>query len=227
MSGVRARFLLSSGILLWSASVSTAVDRVPVLTTPHFTFYSDFETNLNDALINAGVDRKFRRPELFHAGSEVACFEKLPPSERAGWDEALDWYAKIVSPVEFKAREQFLIRVRLAGFDEEVKSEADREFVEIAAAFRVAAAPAYRACRWPAQDESNRRFVDELRPRLAAYEDKIAIGLTMLYQKSWSGLPIPVDVVQTVNWAGANSIVRELGGGHLLVSVENPAASAL
>ena len=39
-----------------------------------------------------------------------------------------------------------------------------------------------------------------------------------LYQEPWDGLPIQVDVVETVNWAGANSVSRDLGGGHLLIS---------
>jgi hypothetical protein len=48
-----------------------------------------------------------------------------------------------------------------------------------------------------------------------------------LYRKPWSGLPIPVDVVETVNWAGANSILRDAGGGHLLISNSYKDASAL
>jgi hypothetical protein len=221
------RFLLGAAILIAPARPGLAAERAAALETPHFAFHSDFETNLNDALVAAGVDRKFRRPELFHSGPEAACFEALPPSARAGWDGALDYYARIVSPGSFHERPQYVIRVQLAGFDEELGNAADRELASIAAAFRAAAAPAYRACRWPAQDEANRRFLESLRPRLAAYEDKVAARLTQLYQKPWSGLPIPVDLVQTVSWAGANSIVRDAGGGHLLVSVENPEASAL
>ncbi len=209
------------------ASLGQAPDRTPVVTTPHFAFYSDFDTNLNDALIAAGVARKDGKPELFHAGDEVACFGKLPPSVRAAWEGAVNYYKEIISPASWIDRQQYLIRVHLAGFDEELKAAEDRQFVDIARSFRAAATPAYKMCRWAAQDEKNRRWIEELKPRLATDEQKIASRLEKLYQKRWEGLPIPVDVVETVDWSGANSILRYPAGGHLLISgpsYQGPAA---
>lgn len=222
--------ILGLGILLLApcTSLGQAPGRTPVLTTPHFAFYSDFDTNLNDALNAAGVARKGGKPELFHSGSEaeVACFGKLPPSARAGWDRAVDYYAEIISPAGWNARQQYLLRVQLAGFDEELKDAGARQFVEIARSFRGAATPAYQACRWAAQDEKNRRWIEELKSRLATDEQRIALRLEQLYGKRWNGLPIPVDVVETVDWAGANSIFRNPAGGHLLISnsYQGPAA---
>lgn len=223
------RAVLGLAILL-SAPVSSAPlarERVALRTTPHFAFYSDFETNLNDALIAAGLARTKTQPELFRSGAEAGCFDGLPPSARAGWGGAVDYYAKIVSPADWTAREQYLIRVQLAGFDDELKDPKDRQFVEITAGLRAAAAPAYEACRWPAQDAKNRRWIEDLQPRLAAHEQTIAARLEQLYRKRWGGLPIPVDVVEIVNWSGANSILRDTApGGHLLIanSYQGPAA---
>jgi hypothetical protein len=201
--------------------------RTPVATTPHFAFYSDFDTNLNDALIAVGVARKFRKPELFRSGAEVSCFDKLPPSARAGWEGAADYYTKIISPSAFGDRQQYLLRVQLAGIDEEWKKPEDRQFVEIARGFRAAATPAYKECRWAAQDEKNRRWIEELKPRLAAHEQKIAPRLEQLYRKRWNGMPIPVDVVETVDWSGANSILAGPAGGHILISNLNEEPAAL
>src|SRR5215813_6519975 len=106
-----------------------AVPRAPVVTTPRFVIYSDFDTNLNDALISAGLARKKKEPELFHSGAEAGCFDKLPPSERAGWDGAVDYYARIISPAEWNAREQFLLRMQLVGFDAEWRTPDGTEFV--------------------------------------------------------------------------------------------------
>jgi hypothetical protein len=210
------------------ASRGQASERVPIAATARFAFFSDFETNLNDALIAAGLARKGHKPELFQSGDEVACFAKQPSSVRAAWNRALDYYAEIVSPGDFGGRAQYLIRLQLAGIDEgEFKDAEARQFVEIARSFRSAAAPAYRACRWPAQDERNRRWVEELKPRLAASEQKILLHLEQLYRKRLKGPPIPVDVVQTVSWAGANSVLRGPAGVHLLVSIENQGLSAL
>jgi hypothetical protein len=201
--------------------------RAPVVTTPHFDFYSDIDTNLNDALIAAGLARKGGKPELFHSGAEESCFGKLPQSARSAWDRAVDYYAEIISPADWTESQQYLIRVQLAGFDEELKDDAAWQFVEIAQSFRAVATPAYKACRWAAQDEENRRWIEELKPRLAADEQPIASRLERLYQKQWSGLPIAVDVVETVDWSGANSILRDLGGGHLLISNSYEGSAAL
>lgn len=225
-----AGLIFGLGILLLApcASLGQAPERAPVVTTPRFAFHSDFDTNLNDALNAAGVARKAGKPEMFQSGAEAetACFGKLPPSARAGWNRAVDYYAEIISPADWNARQQYLPRVQLAGFDEELKDAGARQFVEIARSFRGAAAPAYKACRWAAQDEKNRRWIEELKSRLAMDEEKIALRLEQLYGKRWSGLPLRVDVVETVDWAGANSIFRNPAGGHLLISnsYQGPAA---
>ena len=223
-----AGVILGLGTLLLSPSASAGqAERVSVLTTPHFTFYSDLDTNLNDALIAEGLARKGGKPERFHSGAEVACFDKLPQSARAAWDGAVDYYAKIISPADWIDKQQYLLRVQLAGFDEELKNDGDRQFVEIARSFRAAATPAYMACHWVAQDEVNRRWIEELKGRLSADEQQVALRLEQLYQKPWGGLPIPVDVVETVNWSGANSILRDPAGGHLLISTSYQGPAAL
>ncbi len=217
-----AGVLLAVGIVL-SLSGSGAAgaqpgQRVPVLATPHFALYSDFETNLNDALVNSGLARKDKKPELFHSGAEAPCFEKLAPSQRAAWDGAVDYYSKIISPAAWDARQQVLIRLDLVGFEAELKASNGTEFAELARGFRSVAAPAYRACRWPAQDEKNRRWIAEIEPRLAADEARLAARIEQLYQAKWKTLPILVDLVETVDWSGANSSWSDAGQGDLLIS---------
>lgn len=224
----KAGIIFGLGILLFAPcmSLGQASKRTPIATTPHFAFYSDFDTNLNDALNAAGVARKAGEPELFHSGDEMPCFDKLPPSARAGWDRAVDYYTEIISPASWNARQQYLLRVQLAGYDEKWKDAGARQFVEIAQNFRGAATPAYRSCRWAAQDEKNRRWIEELKPRLGKDGQRIASRLEQLYGKQWNGLPLLVDVVETVDWAGANSIFGNPAGGHLLISnsYQGPAA---
>ena len=71
-----AGVILGLGMLLsaTSASLGQGLERTPVLTTPRFALYSDFDTNLNDALIAAGIARKGGKQELFHSGAELPCF---------------------------------------------------------------------------------------------------------------------------------------------------------
>ena len=211
---------LSALLLLASASVTSAsaAGRVPVVTTSHFAFHSDFATNLNDALIAAGLARKKHDAELFRSGDEVGCFDKLPPPERAAWNAAVDYYAQIISPAGWMAREQFLLRLELVGFDPEPKAQEDKEFVDIARNLRAAAGPAYAACRWPAQDAKNRRWIAELETRLTADEERAASRVQQLYQKKWKTLPILVDVVETVDWSGANTSWSDAGQGDVLIA---------
>jgi hypothetical protein len=226
--GLLAAGFVLAGVLL-QARVGTAAEatpaRAPVATTGLFAFFSDFETNLNDALIAAGLARKDGKPEPFRADPEASCFEKLAASRRAGWDAAVDYYAKIISPGGWMSRPQFLIRMQLVGFDGEWQTTG-AEFVEIAQSFRNAAAPAYRSCRWAAQDGKNRRWIAELEPALAADERTAATRLERLYQKRWRALPMLVDVVETVDWSGANSSWSDFGQGDILVSSSTSSAAA-
>src|SRR5262249_49297093 len=115
----------------------------------------------------------------------------------------------------------------LAGFEEELKDDNDPQFVEIARSLMAAATPAYRACRWTAQNEKNLHWIAALKPQLDAHERIIASRLERLYPRAWTDVPIPVDIVETVDWSGANSILRGQGGGHLLVSTSYEGPSAL
>ena len=48
--------------------------REPVASSAHFVFFNDFEFNLHDAILAAGVERKFGREELFQSGDAKGVF---------------------------------------------------------------------------------------------------------------------------------------------------------
>ena len=196
----------------------------PVLETPHFAFHSDFDFNLEDALVFAAAARNREVPELFDAGPEGECFGELPAAARAGWNRAVDYYAEIVVPdAPGRARERTVLRLDLAGVvpDDEWEGE-ERTWVDLGRAFRAAAAPAYRACRWAEQDRENRRWIDELAPRLAKHEEAIARRMAEVYATPWEGLPFRVDVVGTADPTGAHTINLDPPGAHVLISSGNP-----
>jgi hypothetical protein len=196
-----------AGILLLASSLVGAGggESAPVVTTPHFEFFSDFETNLNDALIVAGTKRKDDREELFSGEPETAdCFSKLAPSARLGWDLAVDFYAEIVSPTSWMGRQQYSIRAELASFDEQPDTRV-QSFLKTAEGLRLAAAAAYKTCGWPAQDADNRRWIEEVMPSLAAHEATITDRLVEVYGAQWRGLPIRVDMVAAALPVGAST----------------------
>ena len=203
-----------------AASTSPAQDpgaRAAMARTPHFVFHSDFVTNVHDALLQAGRARKKSNSELFRTGEEAACFAGLAPSARTAWNLAVDYYTEVISPKKWSDRQQFLIRLDLARV-EELAKERDRRYVGIARSFMEAATPAYEACRWDTQDVRNRRWIETLVAQLRVHEKAISRRLADLYDKPLGGLPIRVDVVETVNWSGATTWLLDPDGGHIVIS---------
>jgi hypothetical protein len=196
-----------------------------VLTTAHFAFYSDLPTNLHDALIAVATARRSNRPHPFSA-AELACITRLPAAERDAWDRAVDDYVAARST----SRQRYDERMSLAGFvhADSVADAGDREFLRQWTELREAATPAYRQCRWPAQDALNRQWIDHVRTLLATYEQALGERLPRLFVSTWRGLPFRVDVVNVANFAGANSADSDDPPTlHILVSSTNPSNQGL
>lgn len=196
---------------------SAGGESAPLATTTHFVFHSDLMTNLNDALIVAGSARRHEMPELFQEGEGKACFERLAPADRAGWNLAVDYYAEIISPVSWNDRQQILLRYDLAGLESKKDDPRGQGFVEITRGFLTAASHAYGMCRWKAQDAENRAWLHELMPVLADHEEAIGARLESLYDVTWHGLPMRIDIVSTAPDKGANTWILD-PGGHILIS---------
>ena len=224
MKGCR---LLLGVLILTAVCAAQAPPRTPTAQSALFAFYSDPDFNLNDALITAGDARVKHKAELFHSGPETACFDKLDLSVRAAWDSAVDYYGKVISSAGSNSWQRYSVRVHLLGRDQDLKDARSQRLVELTDKFRTAARPAYQACRWAAQDQKNHEWVEALKPRLLANEQAIIRRLEQLYQKTWAP-PIPVDVVATVDWSGANTILDDNpGAGHILISTDYEGPVAL
>jgi hypothetical protein len=214
--------LVGATLLTLSVPSRSQESREPVLATPHLALYSDFAFNLHDALLAAGTARRAKQPERF-AEPDATCFNGLPEAQRAAWNRAVDYYADIIAVGGAFDRQQVLPRLELLWRSDEWARGDERASIVIARSFRAAAAPAYERCRWPAQNERNRRWIDALRPVLAQHEDAITRRLVKLYGVDWQALPIPIDVVETVSWAGGDSIYTNPPPGHVWVSSTRPA----
>ena len=67
---------------------------------------------------------------------------------------------------------------------------------------------------------TNRRWVEIVTALLATHEPALVARLEQVYQRSWDGLPIRIDVVELAN-GNANTIVTSPTGGHILISSSN------
>jgi hypothetical protein len=220
----RCLLLGACAIHLVGASLSARAEeaREPVVMTAHFALYSDFAFNLHDALLAAGTARRAQRPERFGSEVDTACFNGLPEAQRAAWNRAVDYYAEIVAAGQFFDRVQVLPRLELLWRADDWAQDDERTFIVLARGFRAVAAPAYERCRWPAQDARNRRWIEMLQASLARHEETLARRLVGLYGIDWAALPIPIDVVETVSWAGGDSIYTNPPPGHVWVSSVRP-----
>jgi hypothetical protein len=225
LSNVAFAFLVVQAMRPEPGSAQSPI-REPVTTTTKFQFYSDFKTNLNDALVNQGEARRRKQPELFKSGAEVACFEKLPGETQSGWNRAVDYYADSIAPGGWTGRQQYALRLYLAGFRDDVRDANDRRFLVVADSVMAAARAAYETCRWRVQDEKNRAWITALRPPLVRHEARISSGLERAFADTLD-LPLRVDVVETVSWSGANSTFLDGAGSHLLVSAAYQGTDAL
>jgi hypothetical protein len=218
--------LVAAAMMLAAETGFAQTARAPVATTPHFAFYSDFATNLHDALITAANARRRKVPELFQQGVEKACFDALPAAERAAWTGGVDYYAAIVAPSGYQGREQIFTRLSLAGIARlsDFSNDADRRFVEITANMRAAATPAYERCRWSTQDAANRQWIADLGVLLERHEQALGERFSRVFATPWAALPFAVDVVETFIEAGGNAQNLNPPGLHVLVSRTAPTA---
>ena len=203
-----------------SGSLAQPERAAAVVATSHFAFFSDLAANLNDVLIAAGRARRAKSQELFQTGPEKACFDRLTAAERAGWARAVDYFAEIVAPFDINAREQILFRIELMAGSDWATGD-DRTFMAIARSIRAAAMPAYERCRWPAQDASNRRWIEHMVALLNVHERALGERLSQVYGVPWVGLPYRVDVVESVP-LGGNTQFFVPAGPHILVSSSAP-----
>src|SRR5262245_51913268 len=190
-----------------------------VVTTPHFAFFSDLDTNVNDAIIAAAVARRANQADPLTGGSDGTCVDRLAASDREGWTRAVDYYLAGKST----SLQRVLLRLELAGLvqREGVSDASNRAFLEEVASIRAAATPAYRQCRWAAQDARNRRWIDGVKPLLARHETALGQQLPEVFKTPWAGLPFRVDVVEYALPTGGNSASPDFPTIHIYVSSTN------
>lgn len=176
--------------------------RQPVQSSPHFVLYSHFGFNLYDELLAQGAAhlREGEAPRL-----DESCFSELSREERSAWEAAVGYYAEALASTSTFSRERFVVRAHLAEIDLEMAAD-DRRDLDLALLFLRAAAPAYRACRWEAQDAANRRWIAAVLPLLEEHGAEVARRVTAAAEAEWRQLPIPVDVVRVGGRHGADTV---------------------
>jgi hypothetical protein len=168
-----------------------------------FEFHSDAWVGLHHFLYNVARARR----GLSAAGQAVSDTIGLgarTASERAAWNEALDYYTASGLADRDAVVDTLLLtitnRLGAAGGAPSLRNTGlDPRLVAVLES----AASVYRAVWWPRHDAANRAWVASILPLVARYGDTLAAGIAHAFDTSWPSTPIRVDVAPYANWAGA------------------------
>jgi len=172
-------------------------DDAPVATTARFEFRSRLTFNLHDRL---------RQWAVIDDRSGAACLASLPSADRDGWQRAVTAFQALrpgVMPPKLDVRLRYeLFRPNDPAFNEHLGVVPNW--------YRPAlkdATPAYRRCWWTKDDRKNRDWIATLAARLGRSEAILARRIEAAHHVTLPTERIPVDVVPTVDFAGANTVV--------------------
>ncbi len=169
-----------------------------------FEFHSGFWVNLHQFLYE-------------QAGSQTPLADDSP-----AWQGALEYYRREVVKRNLLSDEAATINNRLSGLDDAAALRDSGLPPGLIAALE-AAAPIYKARRWPDHDRANRAWIAAVTPLVSKYSESLEKELATAYQTGWPAAPIRTDVAEYASFAGAYTT---LDPAHITVSSINPVIRA-
>ena len=144
-----------------------------------FSFHSSFWLNLHHYL-----------RAVARGGSSQAT---LTESERDAWKRAVEFYAPYAKRDVIHDEGMVAIKDALSARGNELTLEG----VPIDTGLRAileSAAPVYRKHWWPAHDASNRSWIAQVQPLVAAHGSALSREVTAALDATWPAMPVPVDL---------------------------------
>jgi hypothetical protein len=171
----------------------------PLGPLPVFEFHSGFWINLHHVLYQQARLRAERpttrsQTNTVQPSGEVLSFEDLSGAERSAWTQALAAYQHSAATRDLLF-DTGMVRMkdRLAEMADTDGAEATGFTPDLVAALRLAS-PVYRAHWWPADDRSNRAWIQNVSPMVERLGAQLARQLAAVYQTNWPAGNIRVDV---------------------------------
>jgi hypothetical protein len=198
----------------------------------HHTLYQEARQGRNAATPSAdSKSSKSARPTLQIApGAKVV----LSAAEQRAWDEAVSYYAANYADKDLLfSTELILLKNQLGDFEtcDELsgikKKSCDAGLPPALTRILEAAAPVYRAHRWPADDRANRAWIKRVAPLVREQGVGLSHRLADIYQTRWPTEKIRVDVARYANWAGAYTTLDPLRVTIASTDPRNQGAAAL
>jgi hypothetical protein len=143
------------------------------------------------------------RASVTRSLADTVGFGSLSSSARADWDQALDYYTRVIAERDVLF-DSVLVRVNV-NLSRVAATASPRDAALDAEHGRMLerAAVAYRTLWWPRHDAANRQWIAAVTPLLRQHGDSAAAWETRAFDVRWPSTAIPVDVTAYANWAGA------------------------
>jgi hypothetical protein len=180
----------------------------------HHRLYEEARQQRNAVPAGAAKSPKTGKPTLQIApGSTVV----LNASEQRAWENAVSYYAANYADKDLLfSTELVLLKNQLGDFEtcDELsgakKKSCDAGLPANLTKILEAAAPVYRAHRWPADDRANRAWIKRVAPLVREQGVGLSHRLADIYQTRWPTEKIRVDVSAAANAAGAYTTLDPL-----------------
>lgn len=211
-------FLAAAAPLARGQEVESNLGSLPV-----FEFHSGFWVNLHQFLYYQARLREATPEARASAGKPGGPALKqapltLTPDEQKTWEEAIAYYRSNYADKDPQINlDLILLKNQLGDFEDcnellgKKKRACDAGLPGNVGVILEAAAPIYRRHWWADQDRSNRRWVARVAPLVREQGVGISQRLADIYQSTWPGEKIRVEVCAYANAAGAFTTLDPLG----------------
>jgi hypothetical protein len=180
----------------------------------HHRLYEEARQQLNTAPAGNAKSGRSTKPILQIApGAKVV----LTNAEQRAWEQAVGYYAANYADKDLLfSTELVLLKNQLGDFEtcDELsgakKKSCDAGLPAKLTQILEAAAPVYRAHRWPMDDRANRAWIKRAAPLVREQGVGLSHRLADIYQTRWPAERIRVDVTAVANYAGAYTTLEPL-----------------
>ena len=204
--GVHCWFL---GMLLGLSQVASGE---ALLQTKHFELHSDPWINLHHFLYQwsrAEEGLGSGRQEVYVSEREE--YVKLGGSDRRAWDGAISFYRASIAHKDHFSTDMLELKAELVERSKTRRGPVPDHIPGVADALQ-SAMTVYRYVWWPAHDRANREWIDTVRSRLSAHEDRLVERTAAIYTSAWPDERFRVDVSAYANFRAGYT-----ASGHVMI----------
>jgi len=173
--------------------------------TPLFEFHSAIWVNLHHFI------RAEARQRIYDQ-SQTQTQSQTSIAEDSAWTDAINFYIQNLAQRDLLLDKSMPVIKNALEDAEDSPDLSNASLPEDLQKTLRSAAPIYKSEFWKEQDESNRKWIQEVSPLLLKFGAPISTKIAALYQTEWFSKPVRVDVTQSAGPVGAYTTVDDANG---------------